>query len=426
MGTRKSTKSGSAKSAASSPARSPIRGSSKKSGAGGAGKKRLRLKPGSLFPADEKVEFYVAPSYVPPAAAPTLSRSNSKTASFAAKAKDDGSTTRADSTKAPASARGPGGDITAGKPTPRRVPSANAAFFPKEPIKARIRPKTSTAARRPGREPGAWNGRVGCEDLNDRLVKLTSKAYLEEPLTKHEQEILDKSPLRPGSSSVRTNTHHLTESGSQKKPQSARSVGASEAGGGLGPNLPAPNTPYRKIGLSGRKPFIAGPVCYGTNSKAVPIPRRPRTAGPRIAGQQQQRGTGDQRAVAFSEGETPTGGGGDAGDGKAGGRREEGNVGKQRRRKNALLERELRRDADDNIDHNHFSDRFQLGGWNFSTGLGEERTNYDKQLRYRSSAIADMALIEAGIKYAPPKPAWAMSAGQFNTTSNSPPPLGCY
>ena len=86
LGTRKSTKSGSAKSAASSPAKSPIRGGGKKSGAGGAGKKRLRMKPGSLFPADEKIEFYVAPSYVPPTAAPTLSRSNSKTASFAAKA----------------------------------------------------------------------------------------------------------------------------------------------------------------------------------------------------------------------------------------------------------------------------------------------------------------------------------------------------
>ena len=46
--------------------------------------KRMKLKPGSLFPADEKIEFFIAPSYVPPPPANSnLARSGSKTASFA-------------------------------------------------------------------------------------------------------------------------------------------------------------------------------------------------------------------------------------------------------------------------------------------------------------------------------------------------------
>ena len=389
----------------------------------------MRTKPGSLFPANEKPVFFIAPSYVPPAQ-PTLSRGNSKSASFAAggaKA-DDGTATKVDS-KQPGSARGAGGDITAGKPTPRRIPEANAAFFPKEPIKARVRPKTSTAARRPDRDPAAWNNCVECEDLNDRLVKLTTKAYIEEPYTAREQQAIDSSPVRPGSSSARTSA--LAESGSQKLPTSARSVAASEGGANnAGANLPSSNNVWRKIALSQRKPFIAGPVCYGTNTKAVPIPRRPRTAGPLVGGDGGEAAGGGGGGAATSRmshagggesaaGENQRAGGGGTG---AGG----GGDGQGTQRGGAREELELRRDAGDNIDHLHFESRFKLGGWNHCTSLGEERTGYDRQLRYpRSSAMADIALIEAGIEYKAPKPAWAASASQFNT-SNSPPPLGCY
>jgi len=116
----------------------------------------------------------------------------------------------------------------------------------KREIVYRVRPGSAHASSRrmagstPGKAtPEAWNQRTGCVDLSMRLLDVDLEQAWREP------ESSDKGP-----------------------PTAA-------AGGGCGTASSGAASSARS--LSRRKPAVPGAVCYGTNTRKVPLPRRPTT-----------------------------------------------------------------------------------------------------------------------------------------------------